>query len=146
MVTAARSPPLQMSRKPLITRQAGIDIFRPRLDASGDVAGVGVAVGPKPFGDPHAAGAVVAEDEDPLIAGDLGEASWNIPHRNLQAAGDLANRQLVRFAYVQQHISRLLRQSGGFGDVDLNGNIHGSGGVTCAVTASVQVQFAVDAT
>ena len=125
MGTAAGSPPLQEASIPY---QVRVHFLRPSFGAAGDVADALIAVCAEKFRDPHAAGAEVAKDENSLIAGNFGEAWWNTAHRNIQAAFDLADRQFVRFAHIQQYGARLFYQSRRFGYVDLNWNIHGSGG------------------
>ena len=122
---ATGSPPLQRGLLS-ITRHGRIHFLRPSFSAAGDVADALIAVGAEKFRDPQAASAEVAKDENPLAAGNFGEALRNTAHRNIQAAFDLADCQFVRLPHVQQHIAWLFRQLGGFGYGDLNWNLHGS--------------------
>src|SRR4051812_12760852 len=67
----------------LVACHARFDCFRPSVDAAGNIRNSGVIVGAKILGYPQAAAAMVAENENMFVVGQLGQPAGNLAHGNL---------------------------------------------------------------
>lgn len=86
----------------LIARNRLVHLFRPGVDAAGDVGDLGESVGPEILGDAQAPTAVVAQHKDRLVAGEFGQTLGNLSHGHVTAAWHGAERHLEGFAHVEQ--------------------------------------------
>ena len=114
----------------LIPRHARIDRERPGVDAAGEVLNAGEALLPQEVRHSQAAAAVVAVDDDPLVAMrlELAQARLQLAHRDQRRPFDLGDGILVGIADIEQHerLVRIPELLDGL-RIDLDGKIHGIG-------------------
>ena len=98
--------------------------FRPSGDSARDVAGQREVVISQEPGHAQAAHAGMAKDQNMPVGREIGQTPGDLPHGDVQAAGNMAIGVLIRLAHVQQHRARQLGQAGGFNDVYFQRNFH----------------------
>lgn len=140
---AARVKPRGAGWRSSIAREGGVHLAGPGVDATGDVDGVVPTLGTEKLRGAEAAAAVVAEDEQRAVAGEIGAGGGQPRERQQAAAREGDEGVLGGLAHVEEARTSMAPGGGG-SDVDLErwvqreGKIGGRRGMATS-------RFAVDA-